>query len=213
MGNARVLRQLQRGLRRTPDPEAMRRAVREFLAASGLDPSHPDLRDTPARVAEAWVEHFLDGYGKDPAQVLADRLPAPEGSRGEVVVVTGLRFHSMCPHHLLPTEGTAHLAYVPGKWVIGFGRLAALLDTWAHRLILQEELARGVARSLQEHLGAAGSACIVEAHQACLRVRGEEQRDAVTHAEAYEGVLRKDGLHRRELWARIAAADRAREEC
>lgn len=212
MGNARVLRQLQRGLRRSPDPEAMRRAVRDFLVASGLDPAHPELRETPARVAEAWVEDFLDGYGRDPAQVLAERLPAPEGSRGELVVVTGLRFHSMCPHHLLPVEGRAHLAYVPGKYVVGFGRLGALLDTWAHRLILQEELARGVARSLFEQLGAAGSACIVEAHQACLRVRGEEQRDAVTHAEAYEGVLRKDGMHRRELWARIAAADGAREE-
>ena len=210
MGNARVLRQLQRGLRRTPDPEAMRRAVREFLAASGLDPSHPDLRDTPARVAEAWVEHFLDGYGKDPAQVLADRLPAPEGSRGEVVVVvTGLRFHSMCPHHLLPVEGRAHLAYVPGKYVVGFGRLAALLDTWAHRLILQEHLARGVARSIARGMESPGAACILEAHQACLRVRGEEQRDAVTHAEAYEGVLRKDGMLRRELWARIAAAGAA----
>ncbi len=94
--------------------------------------------------------------------------------------------------------------------MVGFGRLAALLDTWAHRLILQEHLARGVARSLARGLESPGAACIVEARQACLRVRGEEQRDAVTHAEAYEGVLRKDGMLRRELWARIAAGGPAR---
>jgi hypothetical protein len=92
---------------------------------------------------------------------------------------------------------------------VGFGRLAALLDTWAHRLILQSSSLAGVARSLARGLESPGAACIVEAHQACLRVRGEEQRDAVTHAEAYEGVLRKDGMLRRELWARISAAGAA----
>ena len=217
MGNARVLRHVQRGLspdsrrsRAGPDLQGMRRAVQAFLVASGLPPDDPELRETPARVAEAWAEHFLDGYGRDPESVLSERIPVPEGSRGELVVVTGLRFHSMCPHHLLPVEGRAHLAYVPGAFVVGFGRLAALLDTWAHRLILQEHLARGVARSLARGLESPGAACIVEARQACLRVRGEEQRDAVTHAEAYEGVLRKDGMLRRELWARIAAVGAAR---
>jgi hypothetical protein len=115
----------------------MRRAVQAFLVASGLPPDDPELRETPTRVAEAWAEHFLDGYGRDPDTVLSERIPVPEGSRGELVVVTGLRFHSMCPHHLLPVEGRAHLAYVPGAFVVGFGRLAALLDTWAHRLILR----------------------------------------------------------------------------
>ena len=219
MGNARVLRHVQRGLSRNgrrslsagqaPDLEAMRRAVQAFLEASGLAPGDPELKETPARVAEAWAQTFLDGYGRDPDAVLAERIPVPEGSEGELVVVTGLRFHSMCPHHLLPVEGRAHLAYVPGKYVVGFGRLAALLDTWAHRLILQEHLARGVARSIARGMESPGAACILEAHQACLRVRGEEQRDAVTHAEAYEGVLRKDGMLRRELWARIAAAGAA----
>lgn len=219
MGNARVLRHVQRGLSRNgrrsssagqaPDLEAMRRAVQAFLEASGLPPDDPELKETPARVAEAWAQTFLDGYGRDPEAVLAERIPVPEGSEGELVVVTGLRFHSMCPHHLLPVEGRAHLAYVPGEYVVGFGRLAALLDTWAHRLILQEHLARNVARSLTRSLESPGAACILEAHQACLRVRGEEQRDAVTHAEAYEGVLRKDGMLRRELWARVAAAGAA----
>ena len=216
MGNARVLRHVQRGLTKdghrtgqAPDVEGMRRAVQAFLTASGLSPDDPELKETPARVAEAWAEHFLDGYGRDPEAVLAERIPVPEGSRGELVVVTGLRFHSMCPHHLLPVEGRAHLAYVPGEFVVGFGRLAALLDTWAHRLILQETLARNVARSLARGLESPGAACILEAHQGCLRVRGEEQRDAVTHVEAYEGVLRKDGMLRRELWARIGASGAA----
>jgi GTP cyclohydrolase IA len=189
----------------SPDVAAMERAVADFLSAAGLDVSLPELTGTPGRVAAAWASGFLDGYARTPKEALAETYPAPKGSQGELVVVTGLRFHSMCPHHLLPVEGRATLAYVPGRRVVGFGRLGALLDTLAHRLVLQETLAREVASALCRELGSPATACVLEAHQACLRVRGEEQSDAVTHAEAYTGGLRKDGALRRELWVRIAA--------
>jgi GTP cyclohydrolase I len=188
-----------------PDLAAMARAVEAFLAAAGQDLASPHLQGTPARVAEAWAEEFLDGYGRDARAALGEVYPAPAGSRGELVVVTDLRFHSMCPHHLLPYEGVAHVAYVPGRSVVGFGRLAALLDTFAHRLLLQEELAREVSSALARELGSPATACVLEARQACLRLRGDKQRDAVTHAEAYEGRLRTDAGLRSELWARISA--------
>jgi GTP cyclohydrolase IA len=199
VGNPRVLRQLPRAVKRP----AMERAVAAFLEASGLDLTDPNLADTPKRVAEAWADELIDGYAKNPDETLGELFPAPEDGAGELVIVTDLRFHSVCPHHLLPWEGRAHLAYVPGKKVVGFGRLSALLDAWAHRLILQEDLARQVARTLSRVLQSPATACIIEAEQACLRIRGDRQRDAITHAEAYEGTLRKDRELRRELWARI----------
>lgn len=183
----------------------MERAVAGFLQAAGLDLQDVNLKDTPRRVAEAWASEFLDGYAQDAAGVLGEVYPAPDGSAGEMVVVTDLRFHSMCPHHLLPYEGRAHLAYVPGRSVVGFGRLSALLDCYAHRLILQEDLAREVARAMARVLDSPGTACVIEAEQSCLRLRGDRQRDARAHVEAYEGTLRKGRERRRELWARIAA--------
>lgn len=208
MGNPRVLRGVPRRLKRertTPDRAGMARAVGDFLRAAGLDLRDPHLEQTPERVAEAWLESFLDGYATTPEAALGERFAAPEGSAGELVIVTGLRFHSMCPHHLLPVSGRAHVAYMPAKEVVGFGRLSALVDCFAHRLILQEDLARNIARSLAQVLGSPATACILEAEQGCLRLRGDHQRDAVTHAEAYEGKLRKDGPLRRELWARLGA--------
>jgi GTP cyclohydrolase I len=154
-------------------------------------------------VTEAWVNEFLDGYALTPEEALGEAFPAPPDSSGELVVVTDLRFQSMCPHHLLPYEGRAHVAYVPSKQVVGFGRLSTLVDCFAHRLILQEDLARHVASSLARVLGSSATACIIEAKQACLRLRGDKQRDAITHAEAYEGSLRRDGALRRELWTRL----------
>ena len=184
----------------------MATAVRDFLRAAGLSLTDENLVNTPDRVTQAWTSEFLDGYQRTPEEVLGKTYLAPANSSGELVVVTDLRFHSMCPHHLLPFEGRAHVAYVPGKYVVGFGRLAALVDTFAHRLILQEELARQVASSLARVLDSPATACIIEAKQACLRLRGDQQRDAITHAEAYEGRLRKvDGALRRELWARLGA--------
>jgi GTP cyclohydrolase I len=185
----------------------MAAAVAAFLDAAGLvRAGDPNLAETPLRVAEAWAGEFLDGYRTTPEQALGETFPAPRGGGGsELVVVTDLRFRSMCPHHLLPVSGRAHVAYVPAGRVVGFGRLASLVDCFAHRLILQEDLAREVASALARVLGSPATACILEAEQACLRLRGDEQVDAVTHSEAYEGRLRGDGPLRRELWARLGA--------
>jgi GTP cyclohydrolase I len=187
---------------RAPDRAAMQRAVVAFLTAAGLDLDDENFRDTAQRVTEAWADEFLSGYRMSAADVLAERFPVSKPSDRELVVVTGLHFRSMCPHHLLPYSGTAHLAYVPGTSVVGFGRLAALVDVFAHRLVLQEELARNVAVALMQELGSQGAACVISAEQTCLRLRGPEQRHAVTHSEAYEGVLKEAAL-RAEFWQRI----------
>ncbi len=181
----------------------MARAVEDFLRASGADLGDPNLSETPQRVTEAWLGEFLDGYGTSPEDALGERYPAPKRASGEMVVVTDLRYRSVCPHHLLPYDGVAHLAYVPGKTVVGFGRLGALLDCFAHRLILQEDLAREVASAMARILGSPATACILEANMTCLNLRGPAQPHARTHVEAYEGTLRKEGPLRRELWIRI----------
>jgi GTP cyclohydrolase IA len=184
------------------DRKAMERAVTAFLRAAGVPLSDPNLEDTPRRVTEAWADEFLSGYGQTAHEALDDRFAVSKGSRGELVVVTDLHFRSMCPHHLMPYSGVAHVAYVPGKSVVGFGRLAALVDVFAHRLILQEELARQIALALRTELKSTGAACLIRAEQTCFRLRGEEQHTAVTHSEAYEGSLRRPAL-RAELWARL----------
>jgi GTP cyclohydrolase IA len=148
------------------------------------------LEGTPERVAQAWLEDLLDGYGRDPADILAGAMP----SAGEdLVAVTGIDFHSVCPHHLLPSRGVAHVAYVPGDKVVGFGQIARLVDCFAHRLILEEDLARRVAESLVSKLGARGAACVLDAEQACLTMRGERRRGARTHVQCFLGALESDG--------------------
>lgn len=178
----------------------MASAAARFLDALKLPPGvrrGAELAATPERVAEAWLEDLVDGYRQDPVRILGEAI-ARDGE--DLVAVTGIDYHSMCPHHLLPSRGVAHVAYVPGGRVVGFGQLARLVDCFAHRLVLQEELAADVALALMEHLGARGAACVLEAEQFCMTVRGERRREARAHAQCFLGRFARDeGLQRRFL--------------
>ena len=133
---------------RPPDRARMKAAVAEFLQAAGLDLGDVNLRETPERVMAAWADEFLDGYGKDPRAVLSDSFPAPGGREGELVVVTGLQFHSACPHHLLPYRGVAHVAYLPSQGrIVGLSKLARIVDVFAKRLQVQERMSSYVFRA------------------------------------------------------------------
>jgi len=178
--------------------------VTGFLDALELPPAvrrGADLTRTPERVAEAWANDLLDGYRHDPAEILRDAMPS---TGRELVAVTGIDFHSVCPHHLLPSRGLAHVAYVPGGRVVGFGQLAQLVDALAHRLVLEEDLARQVAEALMVHAGARGAACVLEAEQMCLSVRGERRPRARAHAQFFAGVMAEDGALSRRVLAAVA---------
>jgi len=194
-----VARRPPRPPRPAPDAAAAEAAVASFLAALGLPPevrAGPDLAETPRRVAEAWLEELADGYGRDPARILAGALPS---RARDLVAVTGIDYVSVCPHHLLPSRGVAHVAYLPGGRVAGFGQVVKVVDALSHRLVLAEELAADVAGALVEHLGARGAACLLEAEHLCLSVRGERRPRARAHAEAWVGELALDGPARRRF--------------
>ncbi len=182
------------------DREGLARAVRSFLAAAGR-PLEGELEGTPERVAEAWAANFLDGYATSAAEALGPLIDAEAGEG--LVCVTGLDFHSICPHHLLPYRGLAHLAFLPGRHLVGFSRLGRLVDALAHRLLLQEALAAEIARELWRGTGARGAACVLEAEQACLSCRGRHRRRARATAESYVGALAR-GSGAAELRARFA---------
>ena len=189
------------------EPAAL--AVARFLDALVPAPARDDpaLAATPERVAMAWAHDLIDGYRQDPSVILGETMRA-RGS--DLVAVTGLDYHSMCPHHLLPSRGVAHVGYVPGALVVGFGQIARLVDCFAHRLVLEEDLARLVAEALVQHIGARGAACVLDAEQACLTVRGERRRQARTHAQCFLGSLETDARLQGRFLALCGALSGAR---
>lgn len=179
----------------------MAAAVAAWLRACGLDPqTDPDLIGTAARVTKMWMKEFLSGYSMDPKEILGS--PVLGEADPDVVVVGGLRFHSMCPHHLVPFRGVAHVAYIPKGKLVGFGRLADLVECFTKRLTLQERATHQIARSLMEGLGAAGAGCVIEAEQLCLALPGERHDQSGVVTSAFVGEMQQ----RPDLKARLLAA-------
>jgi GTP cyclohydrolase IA len=186
--------------RSAPQLARMAAAVHDLLVACGLDARAADLRATPRRVARLWSEEFLAGYALDPAEILGDPVlgePDPE-----VVVLSGLRFHSLCPHHLLPYRGVAAVAYLPRTKLFGFGRVARLVDCFTRRLTLQERATCQIARALCELGGARGAACVLRAEQLCLAIPGERHDASEVVTTSFVGELKGQP----DLQARLLAA-------
>jgi GTP cyclohydrolase I len=190
---------------RPVDRDQMAAGIRLFLQGCGVDLDDPNVRDTPYRVTEAWVEEFLDGYDQDPREVLGDFYEERQPAADEMVVVTSIDFRSMCPHHLLPYRGVAHVAYLPAGKIVGFSRLARLVDAFAHRLILQETLAREVADSIRRELDSRGAAVVLEAEQTCMTLRGERRSSARAITEAFSGDFAERPELRERFVRRIGA--------
>jgi GTP cyclohydrolase IA len=168
------------------DRDAIAAAVSALLRATGHDPSRePDLQQTPSRVAKLWIEEFLAGYDMDPAKILGE--PVLGENDPDVVVVSGLRFHSMCPHHLVPFRGVAHVAYMPAGKLAGFGRLADLVECLTKRLTLQERATHQIAEAIYQGLGARGAGCVMQAEQWCLALPGEKHSESHVVTAAFVG--------------------------
>ena len=171
------------------DPQALKAAIESLLVAAGLDPHRDaDLALTAERVAEMWQSEFLAGYEMDPAEILGD--PVVGEADPEVVVVQGLRFHAMCPHHLVPFRGVAHVAYLPQGKLVGFGRLGELVECFTKRLTLQERATHQIAEALWRGLGARGAGCVLEAEQLCLALPGEKHDQSAVVTSAFVGEMR-----------------------
>jgi GTP cyclohydrolase IA len=182
---------------RAADREGMAKAIADLLLASGAE-LDAETRGTPERVSKAWIEDLLDGYAKDPVAILQSSLvPAPK--KGELVIVAGLDFHGMCPHHLLPYKGIAAVGYVADRNLVGFGKIAEAVDALAHRLILQENLVHRICGSVMQALSPLGAGVVVAAEHGCMQVRGPMRRQSRVTVESWAGSFEREAELRASL--------------
>jgi GTP cyclohydrolase I len=182
-------------MKREVDSERAKRAVTELLEALGFDTREGGIRETPRRVVSAWKE-MLCGYDTDPKEVLSRRF---ESKSGGMVVLTDISFHSTCEHHLLPFSGSATVAYLPsGEEVVGISKLARLVDCYAKRLQLQENMTDEVADALYECFPK-GAAVVIEARHLCMVCRGVSKPNAVLNTTALRGAFDESSDTRQEF--------------
>lgn len=168
------------------DIEKAAHAVGLLLEAVGA-PRDEHTENTPQRNAKAWA-HMLSGYDEDPGRHLATTFPV-DGSAG-LVVISGIEVHSTCAHHLLPITGVATVAYRPqlGGRVVGLSKLSRLVDGYARRLQVQEQLGDQVVGALAEMLNPLMAACLISADHGCMTIRGVQQKGTLTTTESLRGT-------------------------
>jgi GTP cyclohydrolase IA len=166
------------------------RAVREFLLALGRNPEQePELQGTPARVVEAYATELLSGYDVDVKALLSEGEAISENESSGLVALSGISVSTVCPHHLLLSNGVASVVYRPGSRLFGLGTLAALVNAYARRLSLQESIGESVVQALVEHGGARAAFCEIRLVHGCLVARGSRQTGAELSTSARRGDL------------------------
>lgn len=180
-------------------------AVRELLLAIGEDPDREGLRDTPGRVARAAQELYA-GLWQDPAEVLSRTFSI---DHSELVIVRDIPMYSTCEHHLLPFHGVAHIGYIPADdgRVTGLSKLGRLVEVFARRPQVQEQITTQIADALVDNLGVQGVIVVIEAEHLCMSMRGVQKPGSRTITSAVRGQLR-DAATRAEAMALLLGGKR-----
>ena len=183
----------------------MEQQWREIIEGIWEDPERPGLIDTPKRAAKAFA-FLTKGYQQDLDQLVNDALFPSDAS--EMVLVQDIELYSLCEHHMLPFIGRCHVAYVPQGKVLGLSKFARIVDMFARRLQIQEQLTTQIAQSVMTATGALGVGVIIEAEHMCMMMRGVEKQNSVTKTSAMLGSFRDDARTRDEFLALLRMTSR-----
>ncbi len=160
--------------------------VEAILDMLGVDRTDPNLHETPKRVAASFLEMF---HGlKEGAEPAVTTFPNQEGYSA-MVMERDIPFYSMCAHHLVPFYGHAHIAYIPGKRIVGLSKIPRILEFYAKRPQIQERLTEQVADYLWHKLEPLGVMVVIEARHLCVEMRGVKKPGALTVTSAIRGAF------------------------
>lgn len=178
-----------------PDQDRIETAVVEMLAAIGENPAREGLLETPRRIAEMYGEVF-GGLWIDPREYLKVVFQV---AHDEMVILRNIPFYSMCEHHFLPFHGEVHIGYIPDGQVVGVSKLARVVDGFARRPQIQEQLTSQIAEAIMEVLRPDGVAVVIEAEHLCMTMRGVKKPGSRMVTSGMRGDFKQSAVTRAEF--------------
>ena len=175
-------------------------AVKSMMLHVGEDPKREGLQDTPSRVRKAY-EFIYGGYKENPREILEKALFTT--TNDEMVLVKDIEFYSTCEHHLLPIIGRVHVAYIPDGKVVGLSKIPRVVNVFARRMQIQEQLTEQIADAIMDSIQPKGVAVVVVARHMCMEMRGVEKINSTTTSSALRGLFKKDEKTRAEFFSLI----------
>jgi len=177
--------------------QAFEQTITEVLKHIGEDPNREGLVKTPSRVAKA-LQFLTEGYAQDPKEILNQALFTT--SNDEMVLVRDIEFYSMCEHHMLPIIGRAHVAYIPDGKVVGLSKIPRIVNVFARRLQIQEQMTEQIADAISETIKPKGVAVVLHARHMCMEMRGVQKINSTTVSSALRGLFKRDERTRNEFY-------------
>ncbi|MCL1622663.1 GTP cyclohydrolase I FolE [Moraxella sp. Tifton1] len=184
----------------TPDYENLANHYASVIESSGEDLNREGLLDTPMRAAKAFG-YLTRGYHQS-LDVVANDAIFPSDNP-ELVLVQNIEFYSLCEHHLLPFYGVAHVGYLPNGKVLGLSKVARIVDMYARRLQIQENLTKQVANAIERLTGCRGVAVVMDASHMCMMMRGVSKQQSTTRTMSMLGDFTTDIQARNEFLGAI----------
>ncbi len=181
----------------------MEQYFKKIIESIGEDPNREGLVKTPARAARAF-EFITQGYKKDIKTVVNDAIFTSNSD--EMVIVKDIEMYSMCEHHLLPFFGRAHVGYIPNGKIIGLSKVARIVDMYARRLQVQENLTNEIAHTLMDVTGALGVGVVIEAKHLCMMMRGVEKQNSIMKTSCLLGTFRQEDSTRKEFLSLVCSS-------
>ena len=175
-------------------------AVKNMMLHVGEDPEREGLLETPKRVRKAY-EFIYGGYKEDPKEILSKALFT--SSNDEMVLIKDIEFYSTCEHHLLPIIGQVHVAYIPDGKVVGLSKIPRVVNVFARRMQIQEQLTEQIADAIMDTIAPKGVAVVVQARHMCMEMRGVEKINSTTTSSALRGLFKSDQRTRSEFFSLI----------
>ena len=172
------------------------RLYRDIISGVGEDPGREGLQDTPQRAARA-MQYLTRGYSQTVEEVVNNAIF--ESDNDEMILVKDIELYSLCEHHLLPFIGKCHVAYIPTGRVIGLSKIARIVDMFARRLQIQENLTKQIADTLMAAIRPAGVGVIIEAQHLCMMMRGVEKQNSMMTTSMMLGSFRDHDRTRSEF--------------
>lgn len=172
----------------------------DFFNKIGENPNREGLLNTPNRVIKSW-DKLYSGYKKDPKEILQNTFS--EHKCDEMIVLKNIEFYSMCEHHILPFFGTISFGYIPDNKIIGISKLVEVVNIFAKRLQIQENLTTQIADTFMNELKPRGVMVVTEATHLCMIMQGIESKNAKLITSAVRGVFKDDARSRTEFMQHI----------
>ena len=126
-----------------------------------------------------------------------------ESDNDEMIIVKDIEVYSLCEHHLLPFFGRCHVGYLPNGKILGLSKIARIVDVFARRLQVQENLTKQIADTIMKYTGARGVGVVLEAQHLCMMMRGVEKQNSMMKTSYMLGQFRREISTRSEFLSLI----------